>query len=450
MQKLQDTITAQATVSGEGGIAIIRISGPDSLAVLNKIFVPVSKEIFPRRLSYGHVYWDGEEIDEVMAVYMPGPHTYTAENMAEIQCHGSQYIVTRLLRILVKCGIRLAEPGEFTYRAFVNGRVDLAQAEAVMRLIHSSNERARKSAVRQMDGAVSKAIRAYQSQILDISAGLSAFIDFPDEVDEVETAEMIRERCCKIRDSLLSECNVKKGRMEDDGVFVALCGMPNAGKSSLLNALLGEERAIVTAIPGTTRDTISDSAMINGIRFTFTDTAGLRDTDDAVERIGVERAHKAIQSADIRILLIDSSEMPGDELQSLVDSTGPDIVLLSKDDISREDAVEVLGKAFGSIPVMQISAASGSGMDKLREWLVEYVEADLSQDVVFSQVRHAEMAEKAARHLQDAIDAIDQELPLDLVNIDLMAAMDSIGEITGENAAEAVIDRVFSQFCVGK
>lgn len=450
MQKLQDTITAQATVSGEGGIAIIRISGPESRTILGKVFKPASKEIIERRLTYGHVYWNDDIIDEVMAVYLPGPHTYTAENMAEIQCHGSQYIVRQILNTLMASGARMAEPGEFTYRAFANGRIDLSQAEAVMRLIHSSNERSRKSALRQMDGAVSKAIRRYQSQIQEVSAGLSAFIDFPDEIDEVETGEMIREKCCRIRDELLSECNESKGRIEDEGVFVALCGMPNAGKSSLLNALLGEDRAIVASIPGTTRDTISESIMLNGIRFTFTDTAGIRETENEVEQIGVNRARKAIESADIRLLLVDSSEMPGEELRAVVETMNPDIVLFSKDDISEKEVVRELLRAFAGYPVIQISVENGAGMDELRSWLLDYAESDLSQNVVFSQARHVEIAREAAVHLQDAVDAVDQKMPLDLVNIDLMAALESIGEITGESAAESVIDRVFSKFCVGK
>ena len=450
MKYLQDTIAAQATVSGEGGIAIIRISGENSREILMRVFKPVNPEMIDRRLSYGHVIWENDVIDEVMAVVFSGKHTYTAENMAEIQCHGSQYIVTRILSILTKCGARIAEPGEFTYRAFVNGRIDLTQAESVMRMIHVSNERARKSAVRQMEGVVSASIAIYKEQILDIAAALSAYIDFPDEVDETETAEMIYRKCNRIQSALIRECNLKKGRIEDDGIYVVLCGKPNAGKSSLMNVIVGSERAIVTDIPGTTRDTISETVMIDGIRFTITDTAGLRETENIVEKIGVERAQKAIETADIRLLLVDGSEKPGEEVEDMLAEINPDLILISKEDISPSSCVNEIMNLTGDKPSIQISVPTGAGIDSLEQWLVDQAEKDLSENGMFSQARHVESAIRAAEALASAAQAIKKGMPLDLVNIDLLSALDALGEITGENASENVIDRVFNTFCVGK
>ena len=448
---IKDTIAAQSTVSGEGGIAIIRISGPESHSVMHRIFKAHSgKKMDPRHLMYGHIVWNSDVIDEVMAVVMPGPHTYTAEDMAEIQCHGSQYIVNCILSVLMECGVRMAEPGEFSYRAFINGRIDLSQAEAVMRLIQSSGERSRKSAVRQMDGEISREIRKIQNELADLSAGLAAYIDFPDEVDEAETAEVLSRRCLEIAGRLESECSEKKGRIEDEGVYVALCGKPNAGKSSLLNTLVGQERAIVTDIPGTTRDTIRESVMLNGVRFTITDTAGLRETDNPVEIIGVERARDAISSADLRILLVDSSEMPDQSVENMIEEIHPDLILISKNDISTEDSSREIIRMIQNLPYIQISAFSDEGMTQLKEWLCAKVDADLSKEAVFSQTRHVEAAKQAAASLRAAADSIMNEMPLDLINIDLIAAMEAIGQVTGENAAETVIDRVFSQFCVGK
>ena len=451
MKLTQDTIAAQSTVSGEGGIAIIRISGPDSIGIIRKVFRSASgREPEPRQLQYGHVVWQGEVIDEVMAVLLPGRHTYTAEDMAEIQCHGSQFIVNRILSVLMECGARLAEPGEFSYRAFINGRIDLTQAEAVMRLIHSSGERSRRSAMRQMDGAVSREIRKIQAELANLSAGLAAYIDFPDEVDEAETADNLHRKCLEMADRLERECSEKKGRIEDEGIYVALCGKPNAGKSSLLNKLVGQERAIVTEIPGTTRDILRESVMMNGIRFTLTDTAGLRETDNPVEKIGVERAREAIDTADVRILLIDSSEMPDDSVRKMIEEIRPDLILISKEDISRVEPSREILQMIGQIPFIQISAYSDTGVEALKQWLCDRADMDLSKEAVFSQTRHVEAAKRAASHLRACAASIENEMPLDLVNIDLMAAMEEIGQVTGENATEAVIDRVFSQFCVGK
>ena len=304
----RDTIAAQATAAGEGGVAIVRVSGADCLRIISRVFrAKNGKPLENRVLTYGYVMEDGGVADEAMAVLMRAPHSYTREDVAEIHCHGSQALVGKILRLLMAAGARMAEPGEFTYRAFLNGRIDLAQAEGVMRMIRAGSERAMRSAVRQMEGGVSAFVRTAREEITSLLAAMAAAIDFPDEVEETQTAREVTAACKAIAAKLAAACDARAGRIEDEGLRVVLCGRPNAGKSSLLNALLGGERAIVTDIPGTTRDTLTEAVQIGGVRVLLTDTAGLRETGDAVERIGVERAKKALAEADVRALVLDSA-----------------------------------------------------------------------------------------------------------------------------------------------
>ena len=273
----RDTIAAQATASGEGGIAIVRLSGSECEKILLRVFRPKNaKPMKSRVLTFGYVM-DGETVaDEAMAVLFRAPYSYTREDVAEIHCHGSDALVRRILLLLLRSGARMARPGEFTCRAFLNGRIDLTQAEAVMRMIRAGSERAMTSAIRQMEGGVSSFVRAAREEIVALLAEIAAAIDFPDEVEEQETAQQVHARCRTIADKLRRSCDPRAGRIEDEGLRVVLCGRPNAGKSSLLNALIGGERAIVTDIPGTTRDTLTESIQIEGLRVCLTDTAGLR------------------------------------------------------------------------------------------------------------------------------------------------------------------------------
>ena len=306
----RDTIAAQATAAGEGGVAIVRVSGADCLRIISCVFrAKNGKPLENRVLTYGYVMEDGGIADEAMAVLMRAPHSYTREDVAEIHCHGSQALVGKILRLLMAAGARMAEPGEFTYRAFLNGRIDLAQAEGVMRMIRAGSERAMRSAVRQMEGGVSAFVRTARAEITSLLAAMAAVIDFPDEVEETQTALEVTASCKAIAARLEAACDARAGRIEDEGLRVVLCGRPNAGKSSLLNALLGGERAIVTDSPGTTRDTLTEAMQIGGVRVLLTDTAGLRETGDAVERIGVERAKKALAEADVRALVLDGAAL---------------------------------------------------------------------------------------------------------------------------------------------
>ena len=451
MKMSSDTIAARATAPGEGGVAIVRMSGPACETILSRVFVPQNgRPLENRRLTFGHVMDGGEIADEAMAVLMRAPHSYTREDVAEIQCHGSDALVRRILRLLMQAGARMAEPGEFTCRAFLNGRIDLTQAEAVMRMIRADSDRAMRSAVRQLEGGVSAFVREARAEIVAMTASLAATIDFPDEVEESETAEAVRARCLTIRERLLAGCDARIGRIEDEGLRVVLAGRPNAGKSSLLNAMLREERAIVTDIPGTTRDTLTEAVQIDGVRVLLTDTAGLRETGDAVERIGVERARKALDQADVRLLVVDGSQpLSAADAQTLMGLV-PHAVILAKSDLTPVIPEDELEAAFPSVPRLTVCAPRGEGMDALRQLIASFAPTVGEGSAMLTQARHVEAARRACASLGDAIRAIDDGLPLDLCAVDLSAALDALGEITGETMRETVIDEVFATFCVGK
>ena len=446
-----DTIAAQATAAGEGGIAIVRVSGSRCEEILSQVFrAKNGKPLVNRMLTFGHVM-DGEEIvDEAMAVLMRAPHSYTREDVAEIHCHGSQALVRRILLLLLKAGARMAEPGEFTCRAFMNGRIDLAQAEGVMRMIRSGSERAMRSAVRQMEGGVSAFVRRAREDITSLLAALSAAVDFPDEVEETQTAREVTDSCKAIRERLLEACDPRAGRIEDEGLRVVLCGRPNAGKSSLLNALLGGERAIVTDIPGTTRDTLTEAVQMGGIRVLLTDTAGLRETGDAVERIGVERARKALAEADVRVLVLDGASPLTQEDREALFGLSPQLVVLSKGDLESVLSAEEVRAAFGDVPTVTVCAPRGEGLDELQRALLAFVPTDGAESSALSQARHVEAAQRACAALNDAVVSLEDGMPLDVAAVDLSAALDALGEITGETMSEKVIDEVFAKFCVGK
>lgn len=450
MKKSMDTIAAQATAAGEGGVAIVRMSGADSERILSRVFAPKNgRPLENRRLTFGRIVDHGETVDEAMAVLMRAPLSYTREDVAEIQCHGSQALVGRILRLLIREGARMAEPGEFTMRAFLNGRIDLTQAEAVMRMIRAGSERAMRSAVRQMEGGVSAFVRHAREEIIVLLSSLAAAIDFPDEVEETETAQQVLERCEAIRERLIASCDVRAGRIEDEGLRVVLAGRPNAGKSSLMNSLLGGDRAIVTDVPGTTRDTLTESFQHAGVRVNLTDTAGLRETDDVVERIGVQRAMKAIAEADVRVLVLDGS-VPDTDMDEAFDGQDPQLVVISKGDLDPAITPEAVAKRFPDAQVLTVSAVTGEGICALKDRLVAFAPQDATESSALSQARHVEAALRACDCLKDAMDAIRDGMPLDMCAVDLSAALDCLGEITGETMNEKVIDEVFSRFCVGK
>ena len=436
-----DTIAALATPPGQGGIAIVRVSGEAARTCFDALFRPAGKQkMESHRLLYGHLYdQNGSLIDECMAVLMLAPRSYTREDVAEFHVHGGEQVARQALNALYALGVRPAEAGEFTRRAFLNGRIDLSRAEAVMRLIKAQGEQASRAALRQLTGGVSAFVRDIQQQVVDLTAGVAAALDYPEEIEESEAAFDVAQKARALAQKLLNACDERAARLLDSGLEVALCGRPNVGKSSLLNALLGEERAIVTSIPGTTRDVVQGSLLLNGLRVNLSDTAGIRSQTE--EAIGVARARAAMQNADLVLLVLDGSQplTPQDE-QLLQDTQDlPRAVICNKVD---------QGIAFALDGALRVSAQTGQGLDELRALIAQ--KAGRLGEMPLTSARHMRLAREAAAHLNAAAEALEDGAPLDLAAIDLHAALDTLGGITGERVDEQLLDSVFSQFCVGK
>ena len=443
----QDTIAAIATAPGQGGVGIVRISGPEAEQVLSRVFRP-AKAAAPvsHMLTYGHVMDGTEAVDECMAVLMRAPRSYTREDVAELQLHGGTYLCQRVLALCLQNGARLAEPGEFTRRAFLNGRIDLSQAEAVMGLISARGEQARRAALKQLEGGASSFIRQAAEELYDLQAGIAACIDFPEEISEEEAAGHLRPRMLALADTLDNACDERAARIVSSGLSVALCGRPNVGKSSLLNALLGEERAIVTDVPGTTRDMVTGDMTLGGSVIHLTDTAGQHDTSDPVERLGVERARRAAAQADVVLAVLDGSAAPTeDDLALLAQLKGMNAALiLNKADLPARLSPEEAAALLPGAKVLSLSARDPATLQPLRAYLAE--QAAVSDSLTLTQPRHLEAARRAASHLRQAAEA---DL-LDFAAIDLQSAQAALGEITGDQVEERLLDRVFSRFCVGK
>ncbi len=457
----EDTIAAIATPPGEGGIGIVRISGSKALDIAKEVFVFGSKKnqtFKDRYLHYGKVVdEEGNIIDEVLLAYMKGPRSYTAEDVVEIHCHGGIIPITSILKEVIKKGARLAEPGEFTKRAFLNGRIDLVQAEAVMDLICAKTEKLAKASINQMEGGLSGHIKRMRERLIDIMAHIEVTIDYPEEdIDEV-TSQSIRNDITHIVndiENLLS--TAEHGRLIRQGIKAVIIGKTNVGKSSLLNALVKEERAIVTDIPGTTRDVIEEFINIKGVAVRIIDTAGIRETLDQVEQIGIQRSKQNIERADLIITVLDASSPLEDQdreiLEYLKDRKA--LVILNKIDkpvkLDRKQIEELIGS---EIPIVETSLTLGKGIDKVEDIIYKMFfrgELEISDDLMITNIRHQEALNKARRYLLDALEGIDNELPMDIVSIDLRSAVDSLGAITGETVTEDLIDKIFSEFCLGK
>lgn len=442
-----DTIAAIATPPGVGGIAILRISGPRAEGIASALCGHSAWE--SHRLTYVHVRAGGEIIDEAMAVLMRAPRSYTREDVAEIQCHGGEWTCRRILDAALSLGARPAEPGEFTRRAFENGRIDLAQAEATMRLLGATGEAAARAALRQLDGAVSRAMHAAQDRLIAMLAEIAACTDFPDEIDEVPTAGSLIRQASTLAGDLRSACDARTSRVLAQGYAVVIAGRPNVGKSSLLNALLGEARAIVTAEPGTTRDAVHGTLDLAGVRVNLTDTAGLRAASGEAEQIGIARARAAIESADLVLVVLDASQpLSAEDAQLLADTEAlPRLVLLSKSDLpAAPDHPVMLDIPRDGV----VSAVTGEGVDALRDTLAERARTALRGDALLTQARHIDAAQRAATALDEMVQALEGGLPVDFAAVDAREALRLLGEITGEDAEESVIDAVFRDFCVGK
>lgn len=453
MHAFQDTIAAMATAPGQGGISILRLSGPEGEGILEKMFRPVKKDAYPlpsHLFTYGYLM-DGErKIDECMAVLMRAPRSYTREDVVELHLHGGHVIAQEGLALAFRLGARPAEPGEFTRRAFQNGRIDLSQAEAVMDLIAASGERAAQAAMRQLSGGASQFIHQAIDTLFSLMAGLEAAIDYPEEVEEEEASQGLLEGVIALSQNLDSACDERGARILEFGLEAALCGRPNVGKSSLLNALLGEERAIVTNVPGTTRDILTGAIQLDGLRVNLYDTAGLHQTGDQVEAIGIARARAVIDKADVILLVLDASQPLTNEDQALLtgEYDGQVIVLLNKTDLAPMLSAETVEELRPGVTVLPLSAQIEETLIPLKKALAEL--AKNTDQLVITQQRHIAAARRAAEALRQAADTVRDGAPLDLCAVDMRDALAALGEITGDQVEERVLDQVFARFCVGK
>ncbi|MDU3337141.1 tRNA uridine-5-carboxymethylaminomethyl(34) synthesis GTPase MnmE [Paraclostridium bifermentans] len=457
---IDDTIAAIATAPGEGGIGIIRISGEKSLQVANDIFKSVSgkkiEEYNTRTLIYGHIL-DGEKtIDEVLVAYMKGPNSYTTEDVIEINCHGGFISVKKILELVLSKDVRLADQGEFTKRAFLNGRIDLAQAEAIIDVINAKTEMAHTVAQSQLEGSLSKKIKDLRFGITEMLAHITVSIDFPDEDVEHITYNTLKEKSLELQKEINKLYDTaESGKILRDGLKTVIVGKPNVGKSSLLNAVLGENRAIVTDIPGTTRDVIEEFVNIKGIPLKIVDTAGIRETEDVVEKIGVEKSKEFFNSADLSIVVLDSSRELEIEDIEILEAVQPNktIVLLNKTDLDQVIDIEKIKQFVDEKNIITISALQHEGIEKIHDKIEDMVfEGTVrnSSDLVVTNSRHKDALYKAKQSILDALTAIDSYMPLDFIEVDFKNIWDYLGYINGDTVTEDLLDTIFSNFCIGK
>ena len=457
---IDDTIAAIATAPGQGGIGIIRISGPDSLKIANKIFSPFHKgEIldYPiRTLIYGNILDGDTIIDEVLLAYMKGPNSYTAEDVIEINCHGGFISVRKILELVLRSGARPAQAGEFTKRAFLNGRIDLSQAEAVIDIINAKTEESHNMAQSQLEGALSKKIRGLRYQITAILAQLEVAIDYPEEDIEFITYKELVDQTTEVNDQVKKLYKTADtGKILREGLKTAILGKPNVGKSSLMNLILGEDRAIVTDIPGTTRDVIEEFVNIKGIPLKIVDTAGIRATDDLVEKIGVEKSREQRKLADLALVVLDSSRpLDQEDIQILenIDQT-KSLVILNKTDLDCKMDIEGLKSYVDPENIINISALKGHGIDLIHDRIEDLVfegKISDSSDLMITNSRHRDAIYKSMISIGDAINSLNDRLPYDFIEVDLKDAWDSLGCINGDTIEEDLLDTIFSNFCIGK
>ncbi len=456
-----DTIAAISTPYGAGGLGVIRISGKNAIAVADKVFLAANRKKLSQAdthtLHYGHITDEDTAavIDEVMAGVMRAPRTFTGEDVVEISAHGSMVGLRRILTRLIEAGARLAEAGEFTKRAFLNGRLDLAQAEAVIDIINAGNDAALQNAVAQLEGTLSREIRKIREPLLYVCAQFAAMVDYPDD----EIAELSEEGLRRILHAAISDCetlleSAPSGRMIKEGVLCVIAGKPNAGKSSLLNALSHSERAIVTEIEGTTRDILEEFITINGVPIRLVDTAGLRDAKDAVEKIGVSRTRQYIDAAQLVLVMLDGSAHITEQDRDVLALTDGKkrILLLNKSDLEvkiKADAVQAMAP---EAPIISVSAVSGEGIAGLKNAIASLCDQSgiTPTSAALSNLRHAEAVAEALRSLQNALDTLDGGIPMDMCVIDVTGAVEALGLLTGETVSADIVDKIFAEFCVGK
>lgn len=457
-----DTIAAISTASGNGGIGIIRISGKECFEILDKIFLPKQKqkieEISGYSIKYGHIInlQTGEKIDEVLVSYFKNPKSYTTENMCEINSHGGTIIERQILEQCLLAGAKIAEPGEFTKRAFLNGRIDLSQAEGIIDLINAKTDKEAKASFNQLEGRLSQKIQEIRKDILDIMADIEASIDYPEyDIEEVSNQKAVNQ-INRIQDKLEKlEKSFNTGKILKEGIHTVIIGKPNSGKSSLLNAILNEERAIVSGVEGTTRDTIEEMIHIQGIPLKLIDTAGIRNAQDEIEKIGVEKALKLLEEADFIISIFDNTKPLEKEDIQILDliQNKKAVILLNKideKDIQLEQTEEI--KRINK-PVIKISAKKKQGIEMLYKQILEMFtlnEIEINNGDLITNIRHKEQIRKAIEAIKQGKEALEENMPIDLIAISMKQTLEELSAITGENVSEDIIAEIFSKFCLGK
>ena len=458
--KITDTIAAISSAAGNSGIGIIRVSGDEAIEVVDKIFRPANKNkklanVESHTVHYGHIMDGDKTLDQVLVIVMKNPHSYTGEDTVEIDCHGGMLILKKVLDLVLKNGARTAEPGEFTKRAFLNGKIDLSQAEAVMDLINSKNDFALNSSIEQLKGGVSDAIKDIRKNIIYHIAFIESALDDPEHISldgyDEEITEMLNENINKISKLVNSFDN---GRIMKEGIKTVILGKPNAGKSSLLNLMLGEDRAIVTDIEGTTRDTLEENINFNGLSLKIIDTAGIRDTEDLVEQIGVNKAKEIAKEGDLIIYVVDGSRELDDndrEIIKLINDKQA-IILVNKSDMDTVINIDDL-KKDSNRDVILFSAKNGEGMDQLEEEIRNMFysgKVTYNDQVYITNARHKEALENALESLKQVKNSVDSGMPEDFYSIDLMDAYTDLGLIIGESVEDDLVNEIFSKFCMGK
>lgn len=458
---VEDTIAAISTSLGDGGIGIVRISGSRALEILNNIFVsPKGKNVLNMKsytMLYGYIKdkKNDEIVDEVIVSYMKAPNTYTKEDVVEINCHGGMVAVKKILTLVIKSGARLAEPGEFTKRAFLNGRIDLSQAEAVIDVIRAKTDESMRLAMEQIQGKLSVKIRNVIDKLLNILAHIEATIDYPeDDIESIITRQLIRnaDEIIKDIDELIK--NADAGKIIREGLNTVIVGKPNVGKSSLLNMLIQENKAIVTEIPGTTRDIIEEYINIEGIPIRLVDTAGIRETGDVVEKIGVEKTKEYVDKADLVIFMLDASKNLEEEDYIIIDliKDKNKIVVVNKMDMPQKIDIDYIKDRFKNTSIIYTSVKEDDGIENIKRNIVEIVYKGniSSKDVYITNIRHKNILENAKRSIENGIETLKSGIPLDCASIDFKDAYLKLGEITGDTVSDDIIDRIFSNFCIGK
>ena len=454
-ESINDTIAAIATASGQGAIGIVRISGKDSLPILSKVFSTSVQKLESHCMYYGKIVENDETVDEVMACAMLAPRSYTAEDTVEIYAHGGVVVLNKVLNAVVNKGARLANPGEFTKRAFLNGRINLTQAEAVMDIISASSDNARRAGLKQLGGGLSRRIQMLRDRLLTWIAHIELSIDYPEHESEAKTAAQILSEGDEVKEALETLHKTSTvGRILRDGIKTVIVGRPNAGKSTLLNAILSEDRAIVHEQAGTTRDVLTERAVVNGVPLLLMDTAGIRDATNPVEKIGVEKTLQVASEAELLLYVVDSGAGLSLEDKELIAKLCDKnmIVLLNKWDLSSK--INIADVQLLNINVLQISTLTGQGLDTLYERIYELFMSGIAhntedQDIIMRE-RHRILIEKAMHHVDLAMSEISQNVPEDLVCINLKVAYIALGEVLGEEVVDDIVDKIFEEFCLGK